>query len=51
MDFQINIQTDFEAQVERFLHGLLERGYSQSTVNSYGSYLSRLKKYVLSIPE
>lgn len=28
MDFQINIQTDFELQAEQFLHILLERGYA-----------------------
>lgn len=51
MDFQINIQTDFELQMEQFLHGLSERGYSQTTVNGYRTYLNRMKKYILSLPE
>lgn len=51
MDFQINIQTDFEMQAEQFLYELLERGYSQATVNGYRSYLNRIKKYILSLPE
>lgn len=51
MDFQINIHTDFELQVEQFLHELLERGYSKTTVNGYRSYLSRMKKYIFSLPE
>lgn len=49
MDFQVNIQTDFELQVEQFLHELLERGYSQPTINGYRSYLNRMKKYILSL--
>lgn len=51
MDFQINIQTDFELQMEQFLHGLSERGYSQATINGYRAYLNRMKKYILSLPE
>lgn len=51
MDFQINIQTDFEMQAEQFLYGLLERGYSRATVNGYRSYLNRMKKYTLTLPE
>ena len=51
MDFQINIHTDFESHVEQFLLELLERGYSQNTVNGYRSYLNRMKKYILSLQE
>lgn len=46
MEFQINIQTDFELQAEQFLHEQLEKGYSQTTVNGYRSYLNRMKKYI-----
>ncbi len=34
MDFQVNIQTDFELQVEQFLHELLERGYSRTGIQT-----------------
>lgn len=49
MDFQINIQTDFELQTEQFLHGLLERRYLQTTVNGYRSYLNSGHKDVTKI--